>query len=198
MIYTDLNTGMLKWADQILCAKNKTRNQINLQMKELFNKNPKTLEKGDKVICLSNYWDILDSAGNPLVNGTIGYISDVSENLFTVPYIIKPEQKIKTLISDVITEIDTLFSQLSMDKKLILEGVQSLTPEQQWKLMKKRAPSLLEFAYGYAITYWKAQGSQWKKVLVIEENFPFSKEEHQKALYTALTRAEEKCIIVMN
>ena len=195
---TDLNTGMLKWADQILCAKNKTRNQINLQMKEVFNKNPKVLEEGDKVICLSNYWDMLDSAGNPLVNGTIGYISDVLESLFTVPYIVKPEQKVMKLISNITTEIDTSFRQLSMDKKLILEGAQSLTPEQQWKLMKKRVPPLLEFAYGYAITYWKAQGSQWKKVLVIEENFPFNKEEHQRALYTALTRAEEKCVIAMN
>lgn len=195
---TDLNTGMLKWADQILCAKNKTRNQINLQMKEVLNKNPKVLEEGDKVICLSNYWDILDSAGNPLVNGTIGYVSDILESLFIVPYIIKPEQKIMRLISNITTEIDTSFRQLSMDKKLILEGAQSLTPEQQWKLMKKRVPPLLEFAYGYAITYWKAQGSQWKKVLVIEENFPFDKKEHQRALYTALTRAEEKCIIAMN
>ena len=53
-----------------------------------------------------------------------------------------------------------------------------------------------EFTYGYAITYWKSQGSEWDKVLVIEEKFPYDKETHKKALYTACTRAVEKLVWV--
>ena len=53
-----------------------------------------------------------------------------------------------------------------------------------------------EFAFGYAITTHKAQGSEWDKVLVIEEKFPFSKEEHARWLYTAVTRASEKLVLV--
>ena len=49
-----------------------------------------------------------------------------------------------------------------------------------------------EFTYGYAITCHKAQGSEWDKVLVIEENFPFAKVDHARWLYTAATRAAEK------
>ena len=53
-----------------------------------------------------------------------------------------------------------------------------------------------EFTYGYAITTHKAQGSEWDKVLVIEERFPFNKEEHARWLYTACTRAAEKLILI--
>ena len=53
-----------------------------------------------------------------------------------------------------------------------------------------------DFAYAYAITTHKAQGSEWDKVLVVEERFPFDKEEHIKWLYTAATRAKEKLVII--
>ena len=41
--------------------------------------------------------------------------------------------------------------------------------------MKKQYGDLLpkDFLYAYAITVHKAQGSEWDKVLVYEENFPF-------------------------
>jgi exodeoxyribonuclease-5 len=52
------------------------------------------------------------------------------------------------------------------------------------------------FTYGYAITCHKAQGSEWDNVLVIEEGFPFDKEEHKRWLYTAATRAAKKLVII--
>ena len=45
-----------------------------------------------------------------------------------------------------------------------------------------------EFTYGYAITCHKAQGSEYSKLLIYEEGFPYVKEEHARWLYTALTR----------
>ena len=47
----------------------------------------------------------------------------------------------------------------------------------------------LDFTYGYAVTCHKAQGSEWDKVLVVEECFPYDSEEHARWLYTACTRA---------
>ena len=86
-----------------------------------------------------------------------------------------------------------------MDKRLILEGVNSLDWKTAYKLQKSpRTMHLIpyEFTYGYAITCHKAQGSQWDNVLVIEERFPFAQEEHARWVYTALTRAAKKLIIV--
>ena len=51
-------------------------------------------------------------------------------------------------------------------------------------------------AFAYAITGWKAQGGEWGKVLVIEESFPFDPVEHRKFLYTAITRATDKVILI--
>ena len=53
-----------------------------------------------------------------------------------------------------------------------------------------------DFTYGYAITCHKSQGSQWPKVLGVEEKFPFDKTEHARWLYTAATRASDKLVIV--
>jgi len=52
--------------------------------------------------------------------------------------------------------------------------------------------------YGYAITTWKSQGSEWDKVLLICEKFPFDKNERRKFLYTAVTRASSKLVIITN
>ena len=53
-----------------------------------------------------------------------------------------------------------------------------------------------QFTYGYAVTCHKAQGSEWDKILVIEETFPFDKVEHARWLYTACTRASEKLVLL--
>ena len=53
-----------------------------------------------------------------------------------------------------------------------------------------------EFTYGYAITTHRAQGSQWDKVLVVEEQFPHNREEHARWLYTACTRAASKLVLI--
>lgn len=37
---------------------------------------------------------------------------------------------------------------------------------------------------------------EWPKVVVLEENFPFDKEEHVRWLYTACTRSSEKLVLV--
>ena len=82
--------------------------------------------------------------------------------------------------------------------------LQNETKSMDWRLeyklnrMKKQYGDLVpkDFLYAYAITVHKAQGSEWDKVLVYEENFPFNKIEHARWLYTAATRAAEKLVIL--
>mgnify|MGYP004650489737 FL=1 len=54
----------------------------------------------------------------------------------------------------------------------------------------------LDFAYAYAITCWKAQGSEYDKVLGFEESYPSDKETHKCYLYTLITRAKEKLVLI--
>lgn len=192
-----LNTGMLQWADQILVATNNQRVAINNQVRELLGRG-ETPEDGDKVICLRNYWNIFgDKEENPLVNGTIGFLRDT---FITTRYVPKEPLKFSILKGDVITDTD-YYSSLEMDNKMILTGEKCCDWKTSYRLEKKfRGEDIipLEFTYGYAVTCHKAQGSEWSKVLVLEENFPFQKEEHARWLYTACTRASEKLVLVTN
>ena len=84
-----------------------------------------------------------------------------------------------------------------MDKHQIITGERSLDARTIYKLNSRRNTQHLvpmEFTYAYAITYWKAQGSEWDKVIVMEEGFPYDRETHAKAMYTAITRASQKVI----
>ena len=193
----ELNTGMLQWADQILVGTNAARISINNQMRELLGRG-KSPEESDKVICLRNYWDNFAVNDDPLVNGTIGYISNVYETFNKTPSW-AGNQIIKVLHADFISDSGADFGPLQMDEKQILTGERCLDYRTIYRLMANwRTQHLvpMEFTYAYAITTHKSQGSSWPNVLVMEEKFPFEKEEHARWLYTACTRAENKLVLV--
>lgn len=194
---SDLNTGMMTWADQILVGTNATRTSMNAQMRDLMGRQggPQT---GDKVICLRNYWDIMADNEDPLVNGTIGHIEDCYSNYFYLPFYMGGD-KIDTLGCNFISDSGARFGSMQLDTKMILTGEKCVDWKTAYRMEKNpKTKGLLpfEFTYGYAITTHKAQGSEWDKVLVIEERFPFDKEEHARWLYTACTRAAEKLILI--
>lgn len=197
----ELNTGMLTWADQILVATNATRVSINTQMRKLLNFGEKP-QDGDKIICLRNYWDCFSDNEEPLVNGTIGILKDSFLTKRYLPSIVKSTDglsHIDLIVGDFISDSGMYFHSLEMDKKMIDTGEFSLDWKTVYQLNrnpKTRDIPPLEFTYGYAITCHKAQGSEWDKVLVIEEKFPFDKIEHARWLYTAVTRSSEKLVLV--
>ena len=195
---SDLNTGMMQWADQIICATNSKRVGINNQMRELLGREGAP-QSGDKVICLRNYWDSIATNGDPLVNGTIGTIDNVYQTFAAYPYYINGGGRFDVTCGTFTSDSNADFGALHMDQKLILEGVESLDWKTKYALGKSKKFSHLvpfEFTYGYAITCHKSQGSQWDKVLVCEEGFPFARDEHKRWLYTAVTRAAEKLVII--
>ena len=89
---------------------------------------------------------------------------------------------------------DLIFRDLKLDYKLLTEGEPTVNKDNFRKFPPLLRP--LEFDYGYAITCWKSQGSEYDKVLLFEEGFPFSREDHIKYLYTGATRAAEKLVII--
>ena len=197
----ELNTGMLTWADQILVATNVTRVSINVQMRKLLNFGEQP-QDGDKIICLRNYWDCFSDNEEPLVNGTIGILKNSFLTKRYLPRIVKSTDglsHIDLIVGDFISDSGMYFHSLEMDKKMIDTGEFSLDWKTVYQLNrnpKTRDIPPLEFTYGYAITCHKAQGSEWDKVLVIEEKFPFDRIEHARWLYTAVTRSSEKLVLV--
>ena len=194
---TKLNTGMLLWADQIICGTNRTRTDMNNNMRYILGRgdNP---EDGDKVICLRNYWDDWADNGDYLVNGTIGFLNNTYPSFNIVPPYFGG-QTIYTINSNFISDANADYGNLQMDKQEIMTGERQLDNRTIFRLNRSKVYHSLvpkDFTYGYCITCHKAQGSEWDKVLVIEENFPFEKEEHARWLYTAATRAINKLVIV--
>lgn len=193
----DLCDGMYFWADQILVSTNKSRHDINSYIRDDLGREFEP-EINDKVICLRNCWDTLsEKQCDPLINGSIGTISAM--HMESIDYIIMGQKvTAPVLVTDLITSNDE-YKNLHIDYTALTTGEKFFNPRQEYIIRKnKQNPELpIEFNFGYAITGHRAQGSQWNKVLVLEESFPFDKIEHARWLYTTVTRAAEKLTLIL-
>lgn len=209
----ELIDGMYFWADQILVATNRKRHEINEFIRKQLGRVSNKPEIGDKIICCKNAWSILDTTGEmALVNGTIGTIEKIEEEIIDYSYIRfrYPVPNVPVYRITLKTENGEVFENLPIDRLSLETGEKFLSPQQEFQVYKASKnvyydpetleeifPEMpLEFNYGYAITVHRAQGSEWDKVLVIEETFPFDKTEHRRWLYTACTRPSEKLVLV--
>lgn len=132
----ELTTGMLLWADQIICAKNETRIALNNQMRDLLGRSGGP-QDGDKVICLKNNWDIYSVNDNPLVNGTIGYLKDSFSTYINLPRQITSDgqpKKLDILTANFISDTDEDYGILNMDKQLITTGIPGLDWKTSYKM----------------------------------------------------------------
>lgn len=191
-------SGMYTWADQILCGTNVKRIELNNYIRQQKGFDPNKPEIGDKIISLRNHWQTLSTSGTwALTNGAIGTITDFNIEPKRLPFYIS-QDPVDYMMTDMELEDQDTFIQLPIDYQYFTTGMPCLSPKQMYLLNKnENAPDApFEFAYAYAITTHKAQGSEWDKVLVFEEGFPFNKEEHRRWLYTAVTRAKDKLVLI--
>lgn len=193
----ELCDGMYFWADQILVSTNRSRHDINSYIRDDLGRGFEP-EINDKVICLRNCWDTLsEKQCDPLINGSIGTISAM--HMESIDYIIMGQKvTAPVLVTDLITSNDE-YKNLHIDYTALTTGEKFFNPRQEYIIRKnKQNPELpIEFNFGYAITGHRAQGSQWNKVLVLEESFPFDRIEHARWLYTTVTRAAEKLTLIL-
>ena len=177
----ELTTGMMLWADQILCGKNTTRRDLNKQMRELLGKKD-IIDDNEKLICLKNYWDFPSYKETFLVNGLIGEATNIT--LY---------KGLKRICADFEIENNDHFSGLTLDYKLLETGNPTIVKNERGKVIPS---GKIEMDYGYAITVHKAQGSQFDKVLVYDEHL-YNEENHNRWLYTAITRAVDKVVVII-
>ena len=186
-----VSKALLLGADIILCGRNDTRRILNDKVRKLKweDKYTEGPVNGDRLICLRNYWKVTDMEGEtPLLNGLIGTINKITT---------KDTKALHPKLTGVfVDDVGNVFqkNKFNIDYKLLTTGEPTVNSNNWQNFYRVQKP--LEFDYGYVVTTWKAQGSQWDKVLIFEEDFPYDKETHAKFLYTSVTRASEKCILV--
>lgn len=156
----------------IICRFNKTRQSLNIKIRKEIYDYKEIIEIGEKMIILKNNQE------TGLMNGSIVIIDDILE--------MDNEKNIaKLLVTD--DDDNTITIEVDLD---IIKGV-----ETKPKRYSKKE-NIHEIDYAYAITCHKAQGSEFEQVFVINQGDWF--DDHQKWLYTAITRAKNKLYMYMN
>lgn len=221
-LFYDEDSALLQ-ASQIICGTNEERKRINNRVRQLTGRG-ELPEIGDKIIGLDNHWDCISKQGNALTNGAIGTIKNF--NLKEQRYPNKTDSRFKyfpdsTLLmyTDFETDDGDYFPECIMpiDYNCIITGDPTLNPKQEAGLANYQKNLLAQtkrrdnfpferywkdlpyhFNYAYAITCWKAQGSQYPYVLGYDCSWLKRKgtDEYKKYLYTLVTRAEKTVILV--
>lgn len=161
----------------VLCARNKTRIKLNQHIRQVRGFEQPTPQVGEILICLKNNYE---APGGPIYNGMLGTLKRVEEKY---PYWY--DMDIEFHDDNRLFTANVTNAQFNQEK--LVSSVKGL----HYSRIGER------FDYGYALTVHKAQGSQAKTVVVFEEYAPYmSPEEWRRWLYTAVTRASERLLIL--
>lgn len=184
-------SALLK-ADQIICGINKTRALINDEVRSMRGLE-ELPQSGDKLICTQNNWGVFidGELRFNLVNGQIGTCYDPVYDLekgigfmqFKPDFLEELSPEAMPFDIGIFMESNYRYKRNDYFEKFDEDGNVS------------GAFTLNRFEYGYCISCHKAQGSEFDNVVVFDESYAF-KEDKNRWLYTAITRAKKKLVII--
>lgn len=169
----EVDRDMVLEADQVLVGINRTRRRYNQRLRELKGFDQTYPQAGDKLVCLRN------DPAKGLLNGSLWQVMTSSK------------ETVKPGINLLVRPEDDDMDRGSAKIKLLKSAFDDPDLEVPWQTKKRYD----DFDYGYALTVHKAQGSQWNSVVLFDESFAF-RESRERWLYTAITRAAERLVIV--
>ncbi len=165
--------GNIKPDTLVLCGYNTTRNRLNQHIRSSLGFETSEPTSGDRVICLRN------NHKKNIYNGMLGTIVSI-----------KPDIEGWYLAEIAMDDEENNFKGLILAKQFGAPTAMNFS--------EKRAETVIGdiFDFGYAMTVHKAQGSQAKRVILLEERFAKMDDGQWKRwIYTAITRAEEDLFI---
>lgn len=157
-------------ADQILCGTNARRRAINMRHRDLGghgNAHPMP-RAGERLVCLRNDHEL------GLLNGTLW---DADEDATWEP-------------GD-----DTVGLRIRPDTGGEVLGVPAEASIFIDEDQKPQWGTNQQFTYGYCLTVHKSQGSQWDSVVLFDD-WPKRSDSYRNWLYTGVTRAAERLVVV--
>ncbi len=166
--------------DQLICAKNKTREHMNSMVRRAKYLEPNTLVQNEKIIVLRN------NIQEGVFNGMILFVDKIIKEDVVGKY-----TKHKVWICDCVDEIGTPY-------EIPIWQVPFLTPEKLGTGKDVFVPREVVYCtYGYVITCHKSQGSEWDKLIVFDEWMPPQVWDMKRWRYTAITRAAKQLTYCM-
>lgn len=159
-------------ADQVLVGLNRTRRLYNGRIRELNGCRDPMPAVGEKLVCLRN-----DKTKGLLNGGT-----------WTIKALRPPVGDLVRL--DILPEDESRRRPLEVS---VLRAFFEGREDEIAPLLRRESD---EFTYGYALTVHKAQGSQWDDMVLFDESYAF-REHRARWLYTGLTRAAERVVVVV-
>ena len=179
-------------ADMVLTETNRLRWNINNYFREEI-RQYKQLDYphiGEKVICRKNNWKKSIDDGVFMTNGMTGYVDDVFKNTFDK----------KSMVMDFRPDFtNSVFKNIRFNYPYMYAIPTSALSEENNSSLDKALNDIYidRFEYSYAITTHLSQGSQYNKVLFLNERMMRTKEDQIKLAYTAITRAIDSISIVV-
>ncbi len=179
--FLDAQYSRLSPDTMVICAFNRSRIRLNHRIRGLLGFEGFDPVPGERLICLRNNWLSRQCQICNGMQGTLRSIRKIEKNgrwdWYEVSIKIDGEEE----------PYEGLISRHQLDKPQRLFFVEGVPVSEIGDL----------FDRGYALTVHKAQGSQARKVILLEQyGRTWSEDEKRRWLYTAVTRAEEELFIV--
>ena len=178
----ELTDKLLLQSDQLIVGKNNTRKAYNRKLRKLKGYAPGNFPApGEPMIILENYKEL------GLFNGLV-ITSDEDNNDKSLSDCLGVSHR---FLREIDTQPGHKFPTII---KPYFDGAKNFETVNEERFFLKKG-GFVKMDFAYSITCHKSQGSSYRKPIVIEECFG-DKVFHRRWLYTAVTRAEEKLIVV--
>jgi exodeoxyribonuclease-5 len=175
--------------DQILVGKNTTRWAKNLTYRKIIGRTAQIIMPGERIICLENHREY------QAMNGQQFRVLEINEDH-------DKEDQTKVLIQCECSPAGAPAARCAdcgwEPKWVALWTGGFIDIDEEARLKNKpygKRQAAMYATYGYAITVHKAQGSEWKNVLLYDEGSVFRKDAWRWQ-YTGITRASERLTVV--
>lgn len=166
----DIEVTTILNTDQVLAGKNETVHRFNARIRELLGRPQAEPISGDKLVCLKN------NRSKGIFNGEIWIVHEVEEIKAGIVHMtVKSEFDDKRQVSIAVPQqhFTTDSTTGSFDSS-------------------KRHDA---FTFGNVLTVHRAQGSEWKSIVLFDESDSFG-EDRSRWLYTGITRASQSIVVV--
>jgi exodeoxyribonuclease-5 len=172
----------------MLCYDNYKRTNLNNEVRRHL-KFDKFINKGERLICLKNNADTF------IMNGQLGTI----EGMNKPPKYNVPIREVVLDMDDNEDEYSTLMDEYCFGNPkpdMAASAINGRYYKYSKHFTKNKCNWVDFFDYGYCTTIHKSQGSEWDVVVVWDPYESASGDLYKRLLYTAITRAKKKVMVI--